>query len=117
MARVNVNGYFDAEDSEEQRYQKKVALNAQRIKDFKTGEYALGGGVVDPLPEDAPFFVKDYHDYYKTKRGYHQRSLNSNGGGKNAIPFDKLEDFFKNIWHKIQLILFRHVLCYLTSII
>ena len=80
MARVNANGYFDAEDSEEQRYQKKVALNAQRIKDYQSGEYALGGGVVDPLPEDAPFFVKDYHDYYKTKRGYHPRSLNSNGG-------------------------------------
>ena len=80
MARVNANGYFDSEDSEEQRYQKKVALNAQRIKDFKTGEYALGGGVVDPLPEDAPFFVKDYYDYYKTARGYHKRSLNSNGG-------------------------------------
>ena len=80
MARVNANGYFDAEDSEEQRYQKKVSLNAQRIKDFQSGEYALGGGVVDPLPEDAPFFVKDYHDYYKTSRGYHKRSLNSNGG-------------------------------------
>ncbi len=80
MARVNANGYFDAENSEEQRYQKKVALNAQRIKDYQSGEYALGGGVVDPLPEDAPFFVKDYYDYYKTKRGYHPRSLNSNGG-------------------------------------
>ena len=80
MARVNANGYFDAEDSEEQRYQKKVALNAQRIKDFQSGEYALGGGVVDPLPDDAPFFVKDYYDYYKTSRGYHKRSLNSNGG-------------------------------------
>ncbi len=80
MARVNANGYFDAEDSEEQRYQKKVALNAQRIKDYQSGEYALGGGVVDPLSEDAPFFVKDYHDYYKTSRGYHKRSLNSNGG-------------------------------------
>ena len=80
MARVNANGYFDSEDSEEQRYQKKAALNAQRIKDYLSGEYALGGGVVDPLPEDAPFFVKDYYDYYKTARGYHARSLNSNGG-------------------------------------
>lgn len=80
MARVNANGYFDAEDSEEQRYQKKAALNAQRIKDYQSGEYALGGGVVDPLPDDAPFFVKDYYDYYKTERGYHSRSLNSNGG-------------------------------------
>ncbi len=80
MARVNANGYFDAEDSEEQRYQKKIALNAQRIEDYSSGKYALGGGVVDPLPEDAPFFVKDYHHYYKTERGYHSRSLNSNGG-------------------------------------
>ena len=80
MTRVKANGYFDSEDSEQQRYEKKVALNAQRIRDYKAGEYVLGGGVVDPLPEDAPFFVKDYYDYYKTKRGYHERSLNSNGG-------------------------------------
>ena len=80
MARVNANGYFDAEDSEAARYEKKKALNAQRIEDYKNVSYALGGGVVDPLPEDAPFFVKDYHDYYKTSRGYHPRSLNSNGG-------------------------------------
>ncbi len=80
MTRVNANGYFDSEDSEEKRYEKKVALNAQRIRDYKSGEYELGGGVVDPLPEDAPFFVKDYHSYSKTERGYHPRSLNSNGG-------------------------------------
>lgn len=80
MSRVNANGYFDAEDSADDRYAKKQALNAQRLVDYKNGEYALGGGVVDPLPEDAPFFVKDYYDYYKTKRGYHPRSLNSNGG-------------------------------------
>jgi hypothetical protein len=80
MTRVNANGYFDSEDSEEARYNKKVALNAQRIVDFKNGNYKLGGGVVDPLPADAPFFVKDYYDYYKTSRGYHKRSLNSNGG-------------------------------------
>ena len=80
MTRVNANGYFDSEDSEEKRYEKKTALNAQRIKDYQSGEYALGGGVVDPLPDDAPFFVKDYYDYYKTERGYHPRSLNSNGG-------------------------------------
>ncbi len=80
MSRVNANGYFDAEDSEEARYGKKTALNAQRLIDYQRGEYALGGGVVDPIPEDAPFFVKDYYDYYKTKRGYHPRSLNSNGG-------------------------------------
>ena len=63
MTRVNANGYFDAEDSEAARYEKKKVLNAQRIEDYKNGSYALGGGVVDPLPEDAPFFVKDYHDY------------------------------------------------------
>ena len=80
MTRVNANGYFDSEDSSDARYAKRQALNAQRIEDYKNGSYALGGGVVDPLPEDAPFFVKDYYDYYKTKRGYHARSLNSNGG-------------------------------------
>ena len=80
MTRVNANGYFDAENSEQARYEKKKALNAQRLADYKSGSYALGGGVVDPLPEDAPFFVKDYYDYYKTSRGYHARSLNSNGG-------------------------------------
>ena len=80
MSRVNAKGYFDGEDSEEQRHEKRVALNAQRTRDYLAGEYELGGGVVDPLPEDVPFFVKDYYDYYKTKRGYHPRSLNSNGG-------------------------------------
>ena len=80
MTRVNAKGYFDSEDSEEKRYEKKAALNAQRIKDYRSGEYELGGGVVDPLPDDAPYFVKDYYDYYKTPRGYHKRSLNSNGG-------------------------------------
>ena len=80
MTRVNAKGYFDSEDSEEARYQKRSALCAQRLKDLENGEYALGGGVVDPLPEDAPFFVKDYYAYYKTPRGYHPRSLNSNGG-------------------------------------
>ncbi len=80
MTRVSAKGYFDSADSEEARYEIKKALNEQRIKDYKTGEYELGGGVVDPLPEDAPYFVKDYYDYYKTERGYHARSLNSNGG-------------------------------------
>lgn len=167
MTRVNAKGYFDAEDSAEARHEKRLALNAQRTEDYKNGSYVRAGGVVDPLPEDVPFFVKDYYDYYKTDRGYHARSLNSNdgwaatgcisflnqpiltytneirsavlimhgekahscyfskdafaqmmdgnpvpenkelliipdavhtdlydGGGKNAIPFDKLEDFF-----------------------
>ena len=80
MTRVNAKGYFDSEDSEDARYAKKAAMCAQRLADLKSGGYKLGGGVVDPLPEDAPFFVKDYYDYYKTPRGYHPRSLNSNGG-------------------------------------
>ena len=80
MTRVNAKGYFDDEDSADARYEKKKALNEQRIEDYRSGSYVLGGGVVDPLPEDATFFVKDYHDYYKTDRGYHSRSLNSNGG-------------------------------------
>ena len=80
MTRVNANGYFDSADSEEARYEAKKTQCAQRLEDLKNGEYKLGGGVVDPLPKDAPFFVVDYHDYYKTERGYHARSLNSNGG-------------------------------------
>lgn len=79
MSRVNANGYFDSMDADK-RYELRRQLNAQRTVDAKNGTYALGGGVVDPLPEDAPWFVKDYHSYYKTERGYHKRSLNSNGG-------------------------------------
>ncbi len=80
MTRVNAKGYFDAEDSEEARYAKRAAMCAQRLEDLKAGEYKRGGGVVDPLPEGAPYFVKDYYAYYKTERGYHPRSLNSNAG-------------------------------------
>lgn len=80
MSRVNANGYFDENDNASDRYEARKALNIQRTVDYKNGSYELGGGVVDPLPEDAPFFVKDYYDYYKTSRGYHVRSLNSNGG-------------------------------------
>ena len=80
MCRVNAKGYFDAEDSEETRYEKRRALNGQRTADYRTGAYKRAGGVADPLPDDAPFFVKDYYDYYKTSRGYHKRSLNSNDG-------------------------------------
>ncbi len=80
MSRVTANGYFDNDDNEEARYNNKVNLNNQRTIDYKNGTYKRAGGVVDPLPSDAPFFVKDYHDYYKTKRGYHKRSLNSNDG-------------------------------------
>ena len=80
MSRIAGNGYFDEQDNEEARYQARININKQRTEDFKNQEYKLGGGVVDPLPEDAPWFVKDYYDYYKTKRGYHKRSLNSNNG-------------------------------------
>ena len=80
MSRVAGNGYFDAQDNEEARYQTRVSLNNQRNEDYKTGEYALAGGVIDPLPDDAPEFLRGYHAYYKTPRGYHKRSLNSNGG-------------------------------------
>lgn len=80
MTRVSANGYFDSENTAEARYEKKKAMNVQRTEDYRNGSYALAGGVVDPLPEDAPQFVKDYYAYYKTPRGYHPRSLNSNGG-------------------------------------
>lgn len=79
MTRVNARGYFDTMDADA-RYELRKTLNAQRTEDYKNGSYQLGGGVVDPLPEDAPFYMKDYYDYYKTERGYHKRSLNSNGG-------------------------------------
>ena len=80
MTRIGAKGYFDADDNADARYQMKQTLNAQRTADYKNGSYARAGGVVDPLPEDAPFFVKDYYDYYKTERGYTERSLNSNDG-------------------------------------
>ncbi len=79
MSRVNANGYFDAMDAD-QRYELRRQLNAQRTLDAKKGTHELAGGVVDPLPDDAPQFVKDYYAYYKTPRGYHKRSLNSNNG-------------------------------------
>ena len=80
MSRVTANGYNDSADSADARNEARKALMAQRIEDFKKGSYKLAGGVIDPLPEDAPQFVKDYFAYYKTPRGYHERSLNSNGG-------------------------------------
>ena len=101
MSRVNAKGYFDADDSSDARYEARKALNAQRIADYKNGSYELGGGVIDPLPDDAPFFVKDYYAYYKTPRGYHSRSLNSNGG-----------------WNKIGCMSFLNqpILCYSNEI-
>lgn len=79
MSQVNANGYFDVMD-DDARYELKQQLNTQRLEDARNGRYTLAGGVADVLPDDAPWFVKDYHAYYKTKRGYHKRSLNSNSG-------------------------------------
>ena len=80
MTRVNANGYFDSEDSEETRFTKKQAMNALRTEEYKKGGYSRAGGCVPlPVPDDAPFFVKDYSEYYKG-RCYHERSLNSNEG-------------------------------------
>jgi len=80
MTKVNREGYFMSQDSKEQRMEARKAMAAQRTEDFRNGTYKRAGGVIDPLPDDAPWFVKDYHAYYKTKRGYHERSGNSNDG-------------------------------------
>ena len=80
MSKISAEGYFKSDDSPEKRMAQRKALAAQRTQDFRSGTYKRAGGVVDPLPNDAPFFVKDYHDYYKTARGYHQRSGNSTDG-------------------------------------
>ena len=89
ISRNIANGYFDANDNADARYEMRSKLNAQRTEDYRSGSYARAGGVVDPVPADAPQFVKDYHAYYKTKRGYHKRSLNSNEGWNttSALPF------------------------------
>ena len=86
MTRVNANGYFDNENTPEARFAKKLAMNTQRTEDYKNGSYTLAGGVIDPLPDNAPQFVKDYYAYYKTERGYHPRSLNSNNGCNVTSP-------------------------------
>lgn len=86
MSRVNANGYFDADDSTEARNALREKLATQRTEDYINGTPKLGGGVPDVLPDDAPKFLRDYHDYYKTKRGYHSRSLNSNGGRNATSP-------------------------------
>lgn len=108
MSRVAANGYFDAANSEEARLEAKKAYNAQRTKDYKNGVYAMAGGVVDPLPEDAPFFVKDYYDYYKTKRGYHVRSLNSNDGwsviGTTSLMNSPLLQYAHEIQNAVMII-------------
>lgn len=85
MSRVTANGYFDAEDNADARYQKRVTLNAQRTEDYKNGCYERDGGVVETVTDDMPLFVKQYHAYYKTERGYHHRSPNSNGGKNKTV--------------------------------
>lgn len=80
MSRVNANGYFDAADNTDARHELRRQLNAQRTADYRNGSYELAGGLPDVVPDDAPQFLKDYFAYYKTERGYHKRSLNSNGG-------------------------------------
>lgn len=90
MTRVTANGYFDTDDNPDARYALRQALNTQRTADYKAGTYQRAGSVVDPVPEDAPFFVKDYHDYYKTPRGYHPRSLNSTDGWNVTSPLSLL---------------------------
>ena len=89
MTRVTANGYFDSADSADARFEMKKALNAQRTADYKKGGYEPAGGVPDTLPKEAPDFVKDYYAYYKTKRGYHARSVNSNAGWNktSSLPF------------------------------
>lgn len=89
MSRVTANGYFDADDSPAKRNETRAQLGKQRTEDYANGDYARAGGVVDPLPDDAPQFVKDYHAYYRTPRGYHARSVNSNDGWNrtSALPF------------------------------
>ena len=95
MTRVSANGYFDSEDSKEQRNSKRATMAKQRTEDYRKGEYTRAGGVIDPLPEDAPKFVKDYHDYYKTSRGFHPRSGNSTDGWNvtSALPFINFKFF------------------------
>ncbi|MDE5808333.1 MAG: alpha/beta hydrolase, partial [Muribaculaceae bacterium] len=95
MTRVTANGYFDSENTAEQRNAKRAAMAKQRTEDYRNGEYLRAGGVVDPLPEDAPQFVKDYHSYYKEPRGYHERGGNSTDGwnATSALPFMNFKFF------------------------
>lgn len=108
MTRVNANGYFDNENTPEARFAKKLAMNTQRTEDYKNGSYALAGGVIDPLPDNAPQFVKDYYAYYKTERGYHPRSLNSNNGWNvtSSLPFINMPilQYAAEIWSAVLLV-------------
>ena len=101
MCRVTAQGYFDALD-EKGRYELRKSLNTQRTEDYKAGGYARAGGVADPLPEDAPFFVKDYYDYYKTERGYAERSLNSNDGWNTTSSLSFLNMTILNFGDEIR---------------
>lgn len=89
MCRVTANGYFDRNDNADARYAYKEKMCAQRTEDYRSGTYRRAGGVVDPLPADAPEFVKRYFDYYKTPRGFHPRSGNSTDGWNitSFLPF------------------------------
>ena len=97
MSRVSANGYFDADDSAEKRNEARAAMAARRTAEYASRDYARAGGVVDPLPDDAPQFVRDYHAYYKTPRGYHARSLNSNDGW-TAIGCESFVNFPTNVY-------------------
>lgn len=102
MTRVNANDYFDEEDSAEQRDNKRHSLNQQRINDFVNNSYSIDGGVLDPLPNDAPEFVISYHDYYKTDHGYHSRSLNSNNGWNITTPLSLLNSHLLDYSNEIK---------------
>ena len=108
MSRVASKGYFDANDSAAERMQQRRVFSAQRTEDYKTGSYKRAGGVVDPLPDDASQFVKDYHAYYKTSRGYHARSLNSNDGwiviGTQSFMNQHLLDFAEEIENAVMVL-------------
>lgn len=108
MSRVASKGYFDANDSAAERMQQRRMFSAQRTEDYKTGSYKRAGGVVDPLPDDAPRFVKDYYAYYKTPRGYHARSLNSNDGwtviGTQSFMNQHLFDFAEEIENAVMVL-------------
>ena len=108
MTKVNREGYFMSSDSKEQRMATRKAMATQRTDDFRNGIYKRAGGVIDPLPEDAPFFVKDYYDYYKTSRGYHERSGNSNDGwnvtGTQSFLNQPILDYANEIDNPVLLI-------------
>ena len=108
MSRVASKGYFDANNSAKERMQRRRMLSAQRTEDYRTGSYKRAGGVVDPLPDDAPQFVKDYYAYYKTQRGYHIRSLNSNDGwtviGTQSFMNQHLFDFAEEIENAVMVL-------------